>query len=246
MTATDQPSKFGTPPDGVVSAFLQTAEYLYASEDLDETLHRLTVAMTQTVPGCEFASVTLAEDGRYVTRGETRELPRQIDEIQYQTGQGPCLDAAETASLVYTPNMANDTRWPAFSARVAEEAGVGSLLSCRLCLAASPQQTLGAINLYGMQPDNFTEQDRDLALLFAAMTAVILDSAKRQGQLREAMKSREVIGQAMGVLMAQSNLTPEDAFDHLRRASQRMNVKLRDVAARIAASQAGPRELPEK
>ena len=238
MTATSQLASFSTPPEGVVAAFLQTADHLYASEDLDETLHRLTTAITQTIPGCEFASVTMAEAGSYVTRGETNPLARQIDEIQYETGEGPCLDAAETEALVYTPNMARDTRWPQFSARVAEEAGVGSLLSCRLSLAAAPGWTLGAINLYAMQPDKYTEEDRDLALLFAAITAVVLDASRRQRQLRQAMDSRDVIGQAMGVLMAQSNLTAEEAFAHLRTASQRLNVKLHDVAARIAASQA--------
>ena len=159
-----------------------------------------------------------------------------IDEIQYETGQGPCLEAATGAALVYAPDTAHDERWPAFSARAREEAGICSVLSCRLSLAAAADETVGALNLYSLQADHFTEHDRDLALLYAAVAAIVLDASRRQVQLRHAMDARDVIGQAMGVLMAQTDINAEQAFDHLREASQRLNVKLRDLAARIASS----------
>jgi hypothetical protein len=223
------------PPDPVVASFLETADRLYVSEDLDETLLRLTTAAAATLPDCDFASITVVQDGRLDTRGETDPRARLIDEIQYETRQGPCWDAVNSSALVYTPDMARDDRWPRFCARAREQTGVASLLSCRLALAAAPDQTVGALNLYALEPGRFGEHDRDLALLYAAVAAIVLDASQRQLQLRQALDARDVIGQAMGVLMAQTNVTADQAFDQLRRASQRLNIKLRDLATRVAA-----------
>ena len=230
------------PPEGVVATFLETADRLYVSEDLDETLLRLTTAAAATLPACDFASITVVEDGRLDTRSETDARARIIDEIQYRTKQGPCWDAVNSTALVYTPDMAHDDRWPEFCARARRETGVASLLSCRLALAAAPDQTVGALNLYALGPGRFGEHDRDLALLYAAVAAIVLDASRRQLQLRNALDARDVIGQAMGVLMAQTNITAEQAFDQLRRASQRLNIKLRDLAIRIAGG-AGSRAI---
>jgi hypothetical protein len=226
-------------PTGLIRAFLETAQHLYATEDLDETALRLTTSATQTIDGCDFASLSVVERGGLVTRGATDPLADKGDAIQYETGEGPCVHAAQKSTVMYTPNMADDHRWPTFSRRVANELGVGSLLSCRLALDASPDRTLGALNLYSRRMNAYDDDDRTMALLFAAVAGIVLDAGRRQHQLREAMGSREVIGQAMGILMAQSGVTSEQAFDHLRAASQRLNIKLRDLAARIAASTSG-------
>jgi hypothetical protein len=231
-------------PAGLVRAFVETAQHLYASEDLDETALRLTTSATQAIHGCDFASLTVMEGTGLVTRGATNPIADKGDAIQYETDEGPCVEAARKATVTYTPNMADDSRWPKFSSRVGKELGVGSLLSCRLVLDASPQRTLGALNLYSTEVNAYGDEDRIMALLFAAVAGIVLDAGRRQQQLREAMGSREVIGQAMGILMAQSGVTAEQAFDQLRSASQRLNIKLRDLAARIAASTHGPHPIP--
>lgn len=221
-------------PDDVVTALQEAIPHLYGSEDLEETLGRVTAVAAKTVAGCDVASITLINGGTLSTHGATGDVAAAADAIQYETGEGPCLDAAEGDIYVHTPNLAGDARWPKFSARVARELGVGSMFACRLSMLNGPGQTMGALNLYAMAPEGFSEEDRMVALLLASVSAVTVDAARRQANLRQAMESRDVIGQAKGILMARSQISADDAFDTLRRASQRLNVKLRDLAERIA------------
>jgi GAF domain-containing protein len=108
------------------------------------------------------------------------------------------------------------------------------MLSCRLTMEAAPRRTLGGINLYATDLNAFTEDDQSLAVLLASLGAVVVDASRQQAGLRAAIESRQVIGEAIGILRSQGNLTSEQAFDMLAKASQRMNVKLRELAGRIA------------
>jgi GAF domain-containing protein len=182
-----------------------------------------------------------AFDGEEIrTVGATDPRAELIDSVQYETQEGPCWVAAtELRRLVITANTAEDERWPKFSRRTASEVGVFSMMACRL-VTGDPPRAKGALNYYAAEPGSFSEEDQHLAILLAAVTAVVLDAAERQAQLSEALETRSVIGQAMGILMAQSDVSADAAFDQLRAASQRMNMKLRDLAQAIAESTAKP------
>ena len=109
-----------------------------------------------------------------------------------------------------------------------------------MALDASPRKTLGGLNLYATRPRAFTAKDQMLAILLSSLGAVVIDSARQQEQLRAAIASRQVIGEAIGILRVQSNLTSNQAFEMLSRASQRTNVKLRELARQISeGSRAG-------
>jgi GAF domain-containing protein len=141
---------------------------------------------------------------------------------------------------VYTPDVRADHRWARSSVRIADELGVGSMLSCRLTLDAAPNRTLGGLNLYATGLDAFGEEDQMLAILLASLGAVVVDASQQQAHLRAAIESRQVIGEAVGIMRAQTGLSSEEAFSRLASASSRMNIKLRDLAARIAARQEAP------
>jgi hypothetical protein len=220
--------------DHLVRAIEEITSRVQVLPDLDQTLHQVTLTATQTVPGCDAASISLVQKhGRPLTLGATGDLAVQGDQIQYDEGEGPCLDAAMTQRWVYVPDAAADQRWPRSGVRMANEIGVGSLLSCRLTVDASPARTLGGINLYSTSVDAFDEQGRTLGLLLSTLAAVVLDASRREAQLRDALQSRHVIGEAVGILRSQSNVSSQDAFAMLVSASQRMNVKLREVAREI-------------
>ncbi len=227
----------GALPVAMLDAFAETTRLLYVSEDLDETLLRVTTLATRTIEGCEVASLTMKEGSQLVTRAPTGDLALQCDRIQYEEGEGPCLDAALHAGVVLTRDSTSDDRWPRFSRRVSEEeAGVGGMLSCHLMVGgARGSRALGGLNLYATRPDAYSAADRMLATLYAAHAAVIIDSARREVQLREAMASRDVIGQAKGILMAKGGVNADEAFSQLRLASQRLNVKLRDLAGDVVS-----------
>jgi GAF domain-containing protein len=224
------------PTPALVDAFAEIAASIRSSEDDEATMRRITETAVAAIEPCKASSLSLVLKDGPVTRASTSPLASQGDQFQYDEGEGPCLDAAMHERWLYTPDVATDQRWPRSCGRMHRELGVGSMFSCRLSLNAAPQQTLGGINLYAMAPDAFSENDRMLAILLSSMAAVVVDASRQQAQLRAAVESRQMIGEAIGILRYQSNLSSDEAFTVLTRASQRLNIKLREVARQIVHS----------
>jgi transcriptional regulator with GAF, ATPase, and Fis domain len=222
------------PDHALVAEFAEIAAHVHSSEDYEASLRQITEAAVHALDGCDYASVSLLERTGPVTRAATDPVASAGDQIQYDEGEGPCLDAAMHERWVHTPDLSESHRWPRSSARLVSQLGVRSMFSCRLALDAAPHQTLGGLNLYAMAPDAFSEQDRLLAILLASLGAVVADASRQQANLRAAVESRQVIGEAIGILRAQGGLSSDQAFAALSSASQRMNVKLRDLAGEIA------------
>jgi GAF domain-containing protein len=222
------------PSQSLIDAFQEIASHVHSSEDYEDTFRRICLTAANSITGCDAASVSTIEAGRPVTHGSTGDMATRGDQIQYDENEGPCLDAAMRERWVYTPDLTTSRRWPHSSKRLAGELGVRTMMSCRLALDAAPNQTLGGINLYSRAKDAFNDEDQMLALLLASLGAVAVDASRQQAQLRRAIESRQVIGEAVGILRSQGGVSREQAFDMLSRASQRMNVKLRDLAQQIA------------
>jgi GAF domain-containing protein len=218
----------------LILEFAALARQVHASDDFPGSLARITSTAEQAIGGCEAASISLLTRDGPVTFGATNALADEGDQIQYEEREGPCLDAAMEEQWVYTPDLAVDPRWPRSAARLSLQLGVHSMFSTRLTLDAAPNDTLGGMNMYATRPDAFSEQDQMLALLLSSLGAVVVDASRQQEHLRQAIQSRQIIGEAIGILRAQSNLTSQEAFEMLSRASQRTNVKLRDLAQQIS------------
>jgi GAF domain-containing protein len=221
------------PSVALVDAFSEIAASIRSSEDDEGTMRRITETAVAAVEPCVASSLSLVLKEGPVTRAATSPMAARGDQFQYDAGEGPCLDAAMHERWLYTPDVATDERWPRSCGRMHQELGVGSMFSCRLSLDAAPRQTLGGINLYATTPRAFSDDDRMLAILLSSMAAVVVDASRQQAQLRAAVESRQVIGEAVGILRYQSNLSSDEAFAVLTRASQRLNIKLREVARRI-------------
>ena len=225
------------PGDALIEDVLGIMPSLYASTDLDDTFGRIAQAAVDVLDACDYASITVTTGQELSTRAATDPVARTADEFQYQEGQGPCLDAVTREQWVMTPDVQRDQRWPRFSARLHGELDVHSMLSVRLGMAASPQRNLGGLNMYSRRPDAFTRDQRNLGLLLAAVASVAADASRTQAEMVAAVQTRQVIGEAIGIIRAQSKMSSEEAFQVLSQASQRMNVKLRDVATAIAEGQ---------
>lgn len=217
----------------LILEFTELARHVHASEDFPGSLARITATAEQAIGGCGAASISLLTRDGPITFGATDALAEEGDQIQYEEGEGPCLDAAMEEQWIYTQDLAVDPRWPRSAARLSLQLGVQSMFSTRLTLDAAPNDTLGGLNMYATRPDAFSQQDQMLALLLSSLGAVVADAARQQENLRRAIESRQVIGEAVGILRAQNQVSSEQAFRMLSQASQRMNVKLRDVAERI-------------
>jgi len=194
--------------------------------DVTETLTAIVRSAVGTVPGCAHASISATEGKRVITLAANDDLASAIDVTQYETGQGPCLETLFDQETFRLSDMADEPRWPAF-ARRAQSLGVHSMLSVQLFVEGDQ---LGVLNLHGDQIDAFTDESEHVALLFAAHAAVAMARSQERHNLRRALSTREVIGQAQGILMERFRVTRDRAFQILVHASQTANVKLIDVA----------------
>ncbi len=216
----------------LAETFADVARALLGEDDVESTLTKITTLAVETIDGCDHAGVSLIKGREISTPAASDDVPVQVDAIQYETDQGPCLDAIREHETFRTGDLAAEGRWPEFSRRAAEETGVASMLSFRLF--ADPD-TMGALNLYSKQRHAFDEEAVAVGSVFATHAAVALAAAQHDEEMQKALQSRDVIGQAKGILMAQQDVSAAEAFDILRRASQRMNIKLRELAERVAS-----------
>lgn len=207
------------------------ARSLQSEDDVEATLQAITHGAVDTIPGVRYAGISLVHHRREIhTRAVTDDVARLVDEVQYETGQGPCLDAIHEQRTFRLSDMRAETRWPKFTGRTAE-LGILSMLSFQLFVQ---RDTLGALNLYAEKPDAFTDESEHVGLLFAAHAAVAMAGAQQQEHLTAALSARDVIGQAKGILMERHKLSADQAFAVLARASQDSNTKLVDVARVLA------------
>ena len=229
--------------DELNAILLELHDLLLGEETLDTALRRVADMAVLAVPACDSCGVSLhREDGRLATRVATDEFASLIDDIQYGLGVGPCLDAVAQSEPIRVPNTGTESRWQPFSEQ-AHGAGVVSSLSMPLVVR---DKAVGALNLYSRRTP-FSETDDDLASTFSRQAAVVLINAATYqktrdvvDQLNHALESRDVIGQAKGILMATERISADEAFDRLRRRSQRSNVKLRDVAKQVVDDATSP------
>ncbi|GAA3783379.1 GAF and ANTAR domain-containing protein [Streptomyces phyllanthi] len=209
------------------------ARDLLAQESVDATLRRITGSATELVEGCDAAGILTLSGGEVETLAPTDRLVIDSDQLQERLGQGPCFDAARgsVSERVFriTDFTREQPRWPAYAPQ-ARALGVGSMMGF---LLFTEDEALGALNLYSHHPGVFTEASELAGWLLASHAAVAFSSARTQAQLEQAVATRHVIGEAMGILMGSHHLTEEEAFDVLRRFSQENNVKLREVARRV-------------
>jgi GAF domain-containing protein len=205
--------------------------------DVEATLQAITSAAVGAIPGAEHCTVTYVTGRHRVEpRGSAGELPRRLGELQDRIQEGPCLDAVWEARSVRIQDMRTESRWPLFAAE-AVRLGVLSAVSFRLFVTGD---RLGALDVYACTPHAFGEESQDVGLVFAAHAAIALSSAQDQQELLKAVTSRDLIGQAKGILMERYKLTADQAFNALARVSQQTNRKLVDIARELTETGALP------
>jgi transcriptional regulator with GAF, ATPase, and Fis domain len=238
MDADEQiPADAGQRYADLIESLTDLAQMLTRNDSVRDTLKSILGLALRTVPHCHAASVTVLDDkNRPGTIEATDDDTYELDRRQYELTDGPCLDAARRQVVNrWSLNEAQE-RFPDFTS-VAKEMGLRSYLSAGLALAG---RRLGALNLSSLEDDGFSELDEEMVALFTvpAAAAIVIadryaDARDLASQLEHALQSRAVIDQAIGVVMAQSRCSPEEAFIKLSRASNNRNTKLRDLAAEI-------------
>jgi GAF domain-containing protein len=195
-------------------------------EDLVTAICEQAIELVGPVHG---AGVIIAAPRRHLTTvAAIGDGPAVLDRLQQDTGDGPCLAAAREQVVVRVHDTASEDRWPAY-AEAARRLGVGSMLCLPL---EADDRLLGTLSLYAAAPNAFGEQEpaEPAVRLLAALAGTTLAQTRLVGQLREALTSRDLIGQAKGVVMARYRLDADQAFALIRQYSQDHNLKLAELA----------------
>lgn len=198
-------------------------------------LRELVESGARHVAGCQYAGITLADKSRAVTNVvATHRYPMVLDAIQDRYGEGPCLAAAWQHHIMHVEDLNVDQRWPRYQRHALVETPIRSILSYELFVDGN---SMSALNFYADHPHAFTDESLELGSVFATHVALAWSMMRRQDQFRSALASRDVIGQAKGVVMERFNLDAVEAFELLSRLSQKSNTKLIEIAKGLIDSE---------
>jgi GAF domain-containing protein len=195
-----------------------------------DALERVAAMAVELIGACDVAGVCVLRPGRDDTCAHTHASLQVMDDLQRDLGEGPAMDGHRTVDVISVGDLTRDAPWPSWGARVAERTGVRAYLGFRLFVDA---ESLGMLNLYAYEPHAFDHADQLDGLVVAAHAAVALNAAVTQDQMHAALSSRQLIGEATGILRERFALTSEQAFGVLKRISSQQNIKLFAVAQHV-------------
>ena len=218
------------------------AELHLPDETLDSVLLHIGRLGVDALEGWDAVAASIVEGNKVATYGTTDERINQVDQAQYDTGRGPCVDAMKSGESRYFDGTAVAPEWRLF-AESAADVEVYSVVSFPMKI---DDTNLGALNFYSRERDALRPGQTEDGWVFASQAAVALSNVRTMAskaaeveQLEEGLKTRTLIGQATGLLMAQEGLTSEESFQKLVTVSQNANMKLRDIAARYVETWEG-------
>lgn len=217
--------------------FARATGALPSAEVTESALHLVTSVAVHTVEAATGAGVSVMDtSGARTTTGASDERVERADTLQYDLDEGPCLDAWAGRAVVRSDDLADETRWPRWAA-AARSLGLRSTLSAPL---VAGDDAVGTIKLYGSRARAFTERDEGTLLLLAAQAAVLVTGFQAVGragrlsaEVRGALRRRDVVNLAKGVVMGRDGATPDGAFAHLVSLAERDHRPVHEVASRI-------------
>jgi transcriptional regulator with GAF, ATPase, and Fis domain len=213
-------------------AMAELTEQFAHPTGIDDTLRGVTASAVDLIDGVETADVLLvAGADLFKSVAATSELAVEVDDFQKRFREGPCLDAAIGHPMVMCNDLREDSRWPRF-AEAAVAAGVHSLMSFQLY---THNARMGALNLFGIKPDVFTAENEAVGAMLATHAATALIADDERLQFQSALASRDIIGQAKGMIMERFDVDAVRAFELLRSLSQNSNTRLASVAEELVS-----------
>ena len=217
---------------GIARELSELARELQADLTADALLEHIVMAAVTEIPGAQYAGITLVAGKKVSTPAASDELVERVDRAQYDTGEGPCLDAARDHKTVRCDDLRAEARWPRFAPRAAG-LGVRSALAFQLFVEGD---SFGALNVYASDAAVFGPESESTGILLASHAALAMTAARTQAGLLTALDNREMIGQAKGILMERYKITGVQAFGLLVASSQAVNRKLREISEHLVAT----------
>ncbi|CAM3142483.1 GAF domain-containing protein [Williamsia muralis] len=215
----------------LAAALASLAQGVTTSRNVDDALSAVTTAATDLLDGADCADILVISRRKkqFRSHAATSSLPRKMDDLQEQFGQGPCIEAATGATMVRVDDFSTETRWPQFC-QAAAEMGVTSMLSFKLYTAPG---VIGALNIFGKAVSAFSDRDEEIGLMLATNGAVALQLVTNRTQFESALASRDLIGQAKGMIMERFGIDAVQAFALLTKLSQDSNTPVAHISAQL-------------
>jgi GAF domain-containing protein len=213
--------------------FAAIADALRGGRTVEETYRVIVEATPQVVEGCDRAAIGVLSGERFTTAATTDDIMRHIDRLQDQVGEGPCIESSADQVWRLDNDITRDSAWPRLAELVVAQTPVRAMLAVPLVLEG---RRGGALNIFADRTDAFTDESTEVAVILASFASVAVSGAaqsERADQLQAGLETNREIGVAIGLLMATHKIGSEEAFAILSSASQRLNRKLRDIAAGI-------------
>ena len=220
-------------PHEFTSVLADAARTINKPQSMEETLDAIAQTAKRSIPGFDDVGISLVHrDGTIETKAATGDLVWELDSIQYQLGDGPCVSSLREEPVIVVDHLQHAQRWPQYVPQAAQR-GLKAQMALRLYV--DENGTIGGINLYSTSSEDIEPHAPQLAEVFAAQAAVALGHAQEVRHLNDALVSRQQIGVALGVLIERYKIDENAAFSFLTRISSHSNTKLRDVAAGVVA-----------
>jgi GAF domain-containing protein len=205
--------------------------------DLHSTLADMSTSAVEVMPGAQHAGVTLVHrDGKVESPASTGRYPTLLDEIQQRHEEGPCLSAAWEQHVIHIADLEREKRWPSYCRDAIRETPIRSIMSFQLF---ADHNNMGALNFYADAPGRFDDDAAETGLVLATHMAVAWNIIRRDEQFRSALASRDIIGQAKGMIMERFKIDADQAFELLKRLSQSSNTPVTAVARQLVESERG-------
>ncbi|TQN31768.1 GAF domain-containing protein [Haloactinospora alba] len=210
---------------------------LFVGPDMQDALQRIADSAVDLVGGCDYAGVSVTDgEGGIRTLCYTHGVVLKHNTLQSRVAEGPCVDVAEGVEFLHVADLAHEHRWPHYAAE-ASELPFGSMLLYRLFTRTD---VLGVLAMYSDSPDAFPPHTHEVGTVLSAHATAALAASHHIANLNRALKTRETIGQAQGILMERHRMTPDQAWEHLRAVSQDRNVKVAQLAEQISRTGEDP------
>lgn len=229
-------------PSQLSDLFARLSGLLFSEETLQSALDLSARLAHEVLPGTAGAGVTLIREGKRLTAAYSDELVKRADALQYDLDEGPCLSAWKDGRPYLIESMEKEDRWPRW-APAARGLGMRSAISFPLVVRGNH---LGAVKAYSSQNGAYDERDVRTLEMFANQAGIVLanvvsytDAQEMGSHLKRALRTRQEIAMAMGILMEREAVDEERAFTVLRNTAGSRNVKLHQVASELVGSAGG-------
>lgn len=218
----------------VAAALAHATATINQARTLPDTLDAIVQATSASIP--QFAHVSISQrhrDGTIETKAGTDQLVWELDALQYDLREGPCVEALEeNEPMVVVEHLPRQQRWPRYIPAAARK-GVRCQVGIQLFRDG---RHAGGLNLYSTDHDIVPSDALGTARLLATHVGIVLGHARQEHHLNQALESRKIIGQSIGILMERYRIDQDRAFQFLVRASSTSNIKLRDLAEELITS----------